>query len=280
MLSILFGFLSALSWGASDFAGGLASRRSSSIQVVAIAWLAGALLLPLVALASGEALLSWQDWLWCAAAGSVGVIGILILYQAMADGIMGVAASLSAVMAAALPVMAGMLFEGFPGGITSLGFLLALAAVWLVSGQPAAGERRRINLAQARLPLISGVCFGLYFILIHQGSQQGIFWPMVASRSVAGLMLVYFMAKGKRSWALPRSILLLVVINLVLDIGGTAFYILASQAGRMDVAAVLSSLYPGLTILLAWLLLREKIGLLQWVGIGLALVAIVLFSLG
>jgi len=115
--------------------------------------------------------------------------------------------------------------------------------------------------------------------MINQGSQENVLWPMVASRSVAGLLLIGFMLAGKRSWVLPRATYVLVVLNFVLDIVGTGFYILAGQVGRMDVAAVLSALYPGLTILLAWLVLHERLSKAQWIGIGLALGSIALFSL-
>jgi drug/metabolite transporter (DMT)-like permease len=128
------------------------------------------------------------------------------------------------------------------------------------------------------LPLFSGFCFGLYFIIMHQASDETILWPMIASRSGGMLALLVFVFVRRESWQVTRSAWSLIAMNAVLDVGGNAFYILAGQAGRLDVAAVLGSLYPGATVILAGLILKERINLLQKLGILAALVAIVLMT--
>ena len=129
------------------------------------------------------------------------------------------------------------------------------------------------------MPLIAGLFFGIYFILIHYGSQHAVLMPLLAARSGGTItLLLIFAFKG--GLTLPeKTVWPLIALNAVGDVSGNVFYILAGQAGRMDVAAVLSSLYPGFTVILAWINLREKITRVQLVGILIALVAIVMMTI-
>ncbi len=277
MLSILYGLFSAVTWGAADFTGGLASRKAPYFQVVGITWLLGLVIMPLAAIIAGEPLMPLMDWVWCMLAGGFGFTGIMILYRALATGMMSVAAAVSAVMAAVLPVFVGTIVQGFPGWITVLGFAFALAAVWLITIGD--GQNKHVRWREVRLPLLAGVGFGVYFILVNRGSQTSIFWPMVATRLTGCLVLSAFMFVKRSAWTSPSKAMPLILINFVLDNMGTLAFILAGQTGRLDIAAVLSSLYPGITIILAWLLLKERMAWVQWVGIALALCAIVLFAI-
>lgn len=279
MISILFGFTSAIAWGAGDFAGGIASRRASAYRATLYGEALGLVVLLAAAVVLRESPMSWQDWAWCTLAGALGATGLLILYRSLASGQMSIAAPVSGLMAAALPVVAGSLLQGLPGPVTFLGFALALLAVWLVSQGKGASPQALARLSELRLPLISGICFGMYFILIHQGSQHALLWPMIAARC-SGAISLTILAALKREVRLPEAALLpWVLLNAAGDVGGNTFYILAGQAGRMDVAAVLGSLYPGMTVILAWLLLKEKITRLQLAGILAALAAIVMLIL-
>ncbi len=160
---VLFGLLSALTWGAGDFNGGLAVKRSNPYGVVVVAHsISLALLLVLVAII-GEPIPPLEDWLWGGAAGLTGGIGLLILYRALAEGRMSVAAPVSALLAAALPVLVGIFQDGNPGAWTLFGFILALAAVWLVSG----GEGVIIRFDDLRQPIIAGITFGAFFIFLE-----------------------------------------------------------------------------------------------------------------
>jgi drug/metabolite transporter (DMT)-like permease len=279
LLSILFGFISAASWGGGDFVGGLASRRAGAYRATLYGEVFGLAVLLAAAPFIHEAGMTWADWGWSLAAGAIGATGLALLYRALAEGQMSIAAPVSALMAAVLPVIAGALTEGLPGPATLAGFGLALLAVWLVSQGEGASKAALIRMADLRLPLLSGVCFGIYFILMHQGSQQGVLWPMIAARCAgAASLLVITAGRGELRWP-GRPLWPLIALNASGDIGGNAFYILAGQAGRLDVAAVLGSLYPGSTVILAWLFLHEKITRLQAAGILTALAAILLIAL-
>lgn len=278
MLSILYGLISALSWGGGDFAGGLVSRRAGAYRATLYAEVLGLVFLLAGAAVFREPALSRRDWALSGIAGAFGAVGLLIFYQALAAGRMSIAAPVSALMAALLPVAAGALTEGLPDLLTYAGFALALAAMWLISQGEGSSRKALVRIADLRLPLVAGVFFGIYFILMHQGSRQGLLWPLIAARSGGAIALMVFTAAmGHLRWP-EASLWPLVSLNAAGDIGGNTFYILAGQAGRMDVAAVLGSLYPGTTVLLAWLVLHERLTRLQWIGILAALGAIVLMT--
>ena len=276
IIPVVLGLFSALTWGAADFSGGLASRHSSAYGVVIGGQATGlALLLALVNL-TGEPVPSLSSWLWGGAAGLCGGVGLSILYRALADGRMSVAAPVSALSAAILPVLVGAGTEGLPKLWTLLGFALALAAIWLISrGEDGAA----IRLKELVLPLAAGLTFGLFFVFMHQASRVSVLWPIVASRLTSITSLLVYALIKKQPWLPKRTHWPLVALSGVLDIGGNSFYILAGQIGRMDVAAVLGSLYPGSTVALARLVLKERIACMQAIGILLALAAITLIAL-
>jgi drug/metabolite transporter (DMT)-like permease len=278
MLAVVSALASALSWGGADFVGGLASRRAGAYRVTVCGFALGLTLTIVAALLFAEPAPPWPALAWSAAAGTTDAVGILLLYTCLARGPFSIGAPVSALTGAAVPVVVGTLREGLPQPAVLAGLVLALVAVWLVSqsGDKPAGVR--VRLADLRLPLLAGVFLGLFLVLMHEGSQRTVLWPLVAARAGGVVTLVAFAAiKGqlRRPEALPWR---LVLLNAVLDVGGNALFILAGQAGRMDVAAVLSSLYPGASVLLAWGLLREKVSRPQFIGILAALGAIVLMT--
>ena len=273
------GLLSAASWGAGDFCGGLATRRANAFSVVIGSQAVGALLLIGLALALGQPLPPAAAWGWGALAGAAGALGLTALYRALATGRMGVAAPLSAVFAAALPVALSALTSGLPAPLTLIGFTLALLAVWLLSRPEHAAPLAARDLG---LPLLAGAGFGLFFVCVAQANQAGgaaSFWPLVAARAASlGLMGGMARVTGQTPWP-PRAAWRLGTLSGLLDAGGNAFFMLAVSVGRLDVAAVLSSLYPASTVLLAGLVLRERFTRLQLAGIAAALAAIALIAL-
>ena len=281
MLSILYGIASALSWGAGDFAGGLSSRKVGAYRAVLYADFFGLFVLFAAFLMFPETL-PVARVLWTSAIGGLlGSIGLLVLYYSLINGQMSIAAPVSALFAALLPVIVGSMTEGLPGMLQLIGFALALAAVWLIS-QGSGTEGFHISrLSDLRLPILAGVGFGGYFIFMHNASQDSnaILWPMIVSRVAGTLLLLGFVLARREPLGVPRAAWKVVLINAILDLAGNFFYIIASKAGRLDIAAVLSSLYPGATVMLAWLLLKEHISRWQVVGIILALSAIVLFAI-
>lgn len=189
---------------------------------------------------------------------------------------MGIVAPVAAAISAMLPVMVSFAFEGLPAVPQTLGLILAIAAIWIISQ---AGESASMQLCQWRLPAIAGLGFAAFFILIDQVSEGVVFWPIVAARFTAMLLLACLIL-GKRLWRTPPPHQFPVIIMTgVFDTAGNTFFALAANAGRLDVAAVLASLYPATTVLLACLILQERLNHKQWVGVIAALVAVMLMAL-
>ncbi|HEY9152049.1 MAG TPA: GRP family sugar transporter [Anaerolineales bacterium] len=278
MLSIILGLTSAVTWGAGDFTGGLAARRTGAIRAVFYGEIFGLLLLFAVVLATPQPMPDGKSILLSIVAGALGTIGLMLLYSAMAQGKMSIAAPVSALLAAALPVIVGMITAGFPGFFALFGFGFALAAVWLVSQSEDGIKDIVTHLSDLRLPLLAGIGFGLYFILMNAATRQTTFWPMVYSRSAGTLTMALFIILRRESFVPARAAWPVMILNGILDVGGNFFYVLAGQAGRLDVSAVLSSLFPGSTVILAWIILKERLTRTQWMGIVCALIAIILFT--
>jgi drug/metabolite transporter (DMT)-like permease len=204
-------------------------------------------------------------------AGISGMIGLVALYRGLASGRMGIIAPLTAVVAAAVPVLVGLFREGFPPPTQLVGFGFALIAVWLLSN---AGVGTRVQKRELALAIIAGLGFGLFFILIDRVSDSAILWPLVSARAASILFLFIFAALAQH-WTKPsHQQLPLLILAGILDAGGNAFFALATRLGRLDIAAVLASFYPAATVLLAWLVLKERLTRQQWAGVFAALVAL------
>lgn len=275
MLSVIFGLLSALSWGAGDFCGGLATKRTSAYTVVILGDFSGAVLMAVLALFFREPLPPAMDWLWAGLAGLAGSLGLIALYRALASGRMSVASPVAAIVSGALPIAVGIFLQGWPDGWQILGFAVALPAVWLLSSN----ERARPQWNELSLPALAGFGFGLFFILLHQASHTAVFWSLVAVRLIAivALILTALLTRQLQKPA-PGQVPLILLMGM-LDVGGNAFFALADKFGRLDAASVLSSLYPAATVGLAWLVLKEKLHAHQRVGVLTALAAVVLIAL-
>ena len=202
MLSSFFGLLSTLTWGAGDFAGGMVSRRAGVYRAAFFGESIGLALLVVMLAVVREPIPDRASWIWSAAAGASGSLGLILLLRALAEGLMSIAAPVSALMVAVLPVIASALIEGLPGPLKYLGFGLALLAIWLISRRD--GHSKELHLADLRLPLLAGVCFGFYFILMHQGSRTATVWPMIAAR-FAGSIVLLIRCSNKTPVAMARQ---------------------------------------------------------------------------
>lgn len=272
--TVAFGLAASLCWGSGDFSGGLASRRANVTTVVVAAYTVGFFLLVGLALITREPFPQPMDLLWGALAGIAGVLGLLAFYSALATGKMGLAAPVSAMLTATLPVAFSAFITGLPSPLQLGGFALALLAIGLISRPDGTeGSLRGIGLA-----LIAGLGFGCFFILISRVSPGAIFWPLAAARFVSVALLLLAL-RLRRQEVLPgKSVAPLITLTGVLDAVGNAFFVLAAHSGRLDIAAILSSLYPAATVLLAAIVLRERIQRIQATGVVLALLAIPLIS--
>ena len=280
----VFGLASATSWGAGDFSGGLATKRAPVFTVAAVSKFASLVTMLTFAWLRAEQIPSLHVLVWAGAAGVAGAVGLVALYQALAVGVMGVAAPISAVVAATMPVVFAALSEGLPTGLQFVGFALAMAAVWFVS-RPAGpalprdqGQPRGLGLAT-----LAGIGFGGFYIFISRARTDSVFWPLAASQFVTLVTVLVFaggvaLARGDGGgrWSM-RAVPLMLLAGL-LDAGGNAFFLLAEHAGRLDVAAVLASLYPASTVVLARLVLNERVSPVQAIGIVAALASIPLIA--
>jgi uncharacterized membrane protein len=273
-LAAISALTAALCWGAGDFTGGLAARRSQVFSAVFISYNVGLIALIIIALARAEAFPAFADLAWGALAGLSGLVGIGFLFRGFAAGRMGIVAPVSAVLATALPVIFNALTEGLPSQVQLVGFGFALAGIWLLSRPERLGSRPD-GLGMA---IMAGLGFGGFFISLGQVGENAVFWPLVAGRVAACAVMLVFAFLNRRSLLLPQSPVPLLVIAGILDVAGNLFFLLAIQNGRLDITAVLGSLYPAVTTLLALLFIKERMTRQQMMGVSLAVLAIVLIT--
>jgi len=266
--------LAAASWGGGDFSGGVASKRASVFRVVAGAHFVGLLSMLLMAWLSGEPIPPPADLLWGVFAGVSGAFGIAALYKALAVGRMGVIAPVASVVTGIFPVLFSIRTEGLPDRIQMLGFTLALVSIWLVARpNDFVDSQRGLGLA-----VFAGLMFGLFLVGGKQSGHHGVFWPLVAARSASTALMLVIVAFAPRDPQPLRPALWPMVVSGLLDSAGNALFIAATRHGRLDVSAILSSLYPASTVVLARVLLKEKISPRQGAGIVGALAAVALIS--
>jgi uncharacterized membrane protein len=271
------GLLSAASWGGSDFAGGWGARRASSLLITASGQVISLAALLALCLFLHAALPGTGFLIYAAIGGFEGAIALALFYRALSMGAMGLTAALTGLMTALIPVLFELVHSGWPNAITVAGLTIGLAAIWLISHAPAtegAGTSRRALLLGAT----AGVGFGAQLILFKAAAAGGVLWALTSGRvaGVVAILLVIAVLPPKPPW---RGFWIAGIVSGSLDAVGNLFYMMASQLGRLDVAAVICSLYPAGTILLAGMLLRERPTKRQVAGMGLALAAVALLSL-
>jgi uncharacterized membrane protein len=273
---------SAALYGAADFLGGLGARRTNTIAVVAVSQLVGLMLLAVMLVWLPDADPETRDLLWGGAAGLAGGIGVALLYRALAVGRMAVVAPTTAVCAVAIPVTAAMLLGERPSAVRLAGMGLAIVAIVLVSQQRSAGEAEDQTVPSRHLPpglglaLMSGVAIGFFFLALARTAPTAGLWPLVAARVMsAGLFAVSAVVSG-RSLRMTVPVAAIVIAAGAVDMFANALYLIATRYGSLSVVVTLSSLYPASTVILARVVLGERLSGLQGVGIVCALVAVVL----
>ncbi len=280
-MAALLALVSAFCYGVSDFSGGLAARRVSATAVVLVSNAFSLLLAVLaVALLPGSTY-SASDMAWGVAAGAVGLLGVVLLYRGLAIGPMSVVAPLTAVLSAVVPIVVGVIRGERPGALAVTGIVLALPAMLLISREPTHGgaRLRRGALISA---LCAGVSFGGFYVLLAQTGPNGGAWPLVGQRasSVLILLVLTMVAAMRGTTALPTGgALRLSLIAGVTDFAANLAYVLATHRGLLALVAVISSLYPATTLLLARGVLRERVARQQGAGLVLAAAAVALIAL-
>ena len=293
-LSAGLALLSAIAWGGGDFAGGMGVKYAGgstvgALRVVITAHAMSLLVLLCVLGVEHAGVPAGAPVGWGLAAGVAGGLSLTAFYVALARGAMGASAAISGLLAAAIPAVVALWTDGAPSPKRAAGFVLAAGAIWLVAAAPVAPGATPIagsRLTNA-LAIGGGIGFGLYFVSLHFANSLGIVEPMALARVgslTTCLLLLGMMSAGGRSsvpaaagW-LSRDAWLWAAGVAVLDTGGNLLFVAASRTGRLDVSAVLASLYPASTILLAAALLQERPGRRQVVGMGIAVAAVVLIT--
>jgi drug/metabolite transporter (DMT)-like permease len=264
----------AACWGAGDFAGGLASRRSDPFRSVLFIYSVGLVAVGIVTFARQEAMPPVADLIWGGVAGLFGMVGILFLFQAFAAGRMGIVAPVSGVLATALPVVFSALTEGLPGSLKLAGFVVALASIWLLSRPERLGGRP----AGLGMAILAGICFGSFFVTLDQVSNASMFWPLVAGRAVSITAMLVFALFTRKPMPLRGLPWTLFALAGLLDVLGNVVFLQAIKNGRLDVGSVLASLYPAITAILARVTIKESMTRLQVAGVSAAMLAIVLIT--
>jgi uncharacterized membrane protein len=229
-----------------------------------------------LAIVAGETAPTGADLGWSVLAGVAGGIGITALYRGLAVGRMGIVAPVTGVIAALIPVTAGIVLEGVPPPLVLFGIALAVLAVVLVSRvRDEASGPSGIGLA-----LIAGVAIGLFSVFAAQLSDGHAFGPLVVIRGAEALLIVGAVVVSRSAWRPERRLVPAIAAVGLLDMIGNGAFILAVQAGALAVAAVLSSLYPVTTVILATIFLGERVTRTHALGIALAVTAIACIAVG
>ena len=277
-MAILLGLLAAAFYGASDFLGGLASRRSSVFAVVVISQFVGFVILcALLPLFPGR--FSVTALLCGLASGLCGGVGIALLYRALSIGTMGVVSPITAVIAASVPVIVGVFARGEQLSLWNIGgIVIALIAVTLISLTPGPDRRIEFSSKGIREAIFSGLTLsGFYVFLAYAGHSAGLY-PLLAARlGSAGLLLV--LALFTRTSLVPQPSTLTMIVGAgAIDMTANALYLYAVYSGYLAISAVLTSLYPASTVFLARFVLHERLATVQKIGVGLALLGVVLIA--
>jgi drug/metabolite transporter (DMT)-like permease len=271
------GLVSAASWGGSDFVGGMGARRAPALLVVASGHIVSFLILLAYCLGIRLALPGSHYLLFALVGGFEGSLALALFYRALAMGAMGLTAALTGLLTALVPVVFSMFVDGLPSLPTAFGLAAGLTAIWLITHSPSK-EGPASPPAALLLGALAGTGFGAQLILFKMASGGGLLWTMTSARAAGSvaMILVILVKPPNGPW---RGFWQTGILAGLLDTVGNLFYIRATQIGRLDVAAVVCSLYPAGTILLAALVLHERPTRRQMAGMAVALGAVVLLSL-
>jgi len=279
MVSVLLALASSVAWGVSDFLGGLTSRRIALIAVLLITQFVGlALMLPLAMLHAAP-LLDAPSVAFAVGGSACGLIGIAALYRGMGKGLVSIVAPISAT-GAAVPVLLGLLRGERTTPLQSVGIALALTGIVLASraaGEPNSASRpllaRGVGLA-----LVAALGFGGFFVLLHEASVRDVLWATVVQRLTGVCIMVIATLLMRPSLTVGWARLPSLVLIGALDTGANVLYAYASTLGLVSLAAVLASLFPVVTVILARVVLRERLSATQGTGVVCALTGVALIS--
>jgi drug/metabolite transporter (DMT)-like permease len=286
----LLALASAALWGGGDFSGGMGVKSAggtmgAALRVIVLSHAVSLTVLTALALWRGDAFPHGAPLVWGLAAGATAGIALACFYVALSRGAMGASAALSGLLAAAIPAAESTGAEGSPGMRHLVGFLVAGMAIWLIAAGPNP-EAKPADRGTFWLAVAGGVGFGIYFVALKFAGSAGVIWPLATVRMgslVVCSLLVAGMSVGAKAGTekvrLTRIVVAWALGGVVMDTSGNLLFIAATRAGRLDVAAVLASLYPASTILLAAWTLHERPTRRQGLGMAVAAAAVVMIML-
>ena len=280
-MAIALALLSALVYGAADFAGGIATKRSGpTLPVVVYSQLAGWVLviglIPLMPVAHPKP----ADFLWGLAGGVAGSAGLMFFYRGLARGVMSVVSPVAAAVSAIVPMVFGLASGDSPAALAIVGAMLGVVACGLLGSQPTAShhDTHDTRLRSFAGATMAGVGFGGFFVLLHHTSSHAGLWPLFSARLGSATLLTTIALARRHPPRLARPAVRMTIIAGVFDMGANALYLLATHRGLLSLVGVIAALYPASTLVLARTVLKERVSPLQFAALVLAGISVSLIA--
>lgn len=276
-MAALLALIASLTWGVADYMGGIASRKASPTQVLVVAYPSGAVIITLMAFLAVPGEFSSDAALWGVLAGSIGALAVALLYIALSRGPMGVVSPITAVMSGAVPTAVGLLNGERLTLLGITGIALAALAVILVSREK--GEHVKVAPSTILISIASGSAIGLYLSALSLAPEESGIWAATVGRWTSSILVAVVVFAVIKNFTRNGFPWMLAIVSGFLDATANAVFQLASQRGLLSIVAVLGSLYPATTALLARFLIQERLSRIQIVGVLLAFLAAALLAL-
>ena len=276
-MAALLALIASLTWGVADYMGGIASRKASPTQVLVVAYPSGAVIITLMAFLAVPGEFSKDAALWGVLAGSIGALAVALLYIALSRGPMGVVSPITAVMSGAVPTAVGLLNGERLTLFGITGIAIAALAVILVSREK--GEHVKVAPSTILISIASGSAIGLYLSALSLAPVESGIWAATVGRWTSSILVAVVVFAVIKNFTRNGFPWMLAIVSGFLDATANAVFQLASQRGLLSIVAVLGSLYPATTALLARFLIQERLSRIQIVGVLLAFLAAALLAL-
>ncbi len=276
-MAALLALIASLTWGVADYMGGIASRKASPTQVLVVAYPSGAVIITLMAFLAVPGEFSTDAALWGVLAGSIGALAVALLYIALSRGPMGVVSPITAVMSGAVPTAVGLLNGERLTLLGITGIAIAALAVILVSREK--GEHVKVAPSTILISMASGSAIGLYLSALSLAPEESGIWAATVGRWTSSILVAVVVFAVIKNFTRNGFPWMLAIVSGFLDATANAVFQLASQRGLLSIVAVLGSLYPATTALLARFLIQERLSRIQIVGVLLAFLAAALLAL-
>lgn len=276
MIAVLLALGASVAYGLTDFLGGIAARRAHIFALGSLTQPLGLIVLLIIAPLVGGTV-SPEVWIWGTVAGLGGAFAYVLLFRALAIGPMSVASPISALVAVALPVVAGVAFGERLPLLGWIGIALGMLAVLMVS-QVHEDAPHPVSMKVLLLSFGAGVFISVFLIALERAPDDSGLWPLVVVRIVTSVMLIAAAVGAGVMSRLPRDVVVLGAASTLLDVAATAMFMLATREGLLTVVAVITALYPAATVLMARFVLNEHLQALQRWGLALAFVSVAVLA--